>query len=389
MATMLVTPVCTGPGRAWKALARSPTPPAIFWMTGSSVSPACTAEVFTSFHDILTCDAVVSYRFAASSASAVFCSHAASPLARDSRSMSPDAAMFSRARVTRMSDWPRSSRVENTSPPDSFIRPRPSMKSARASAGSAFQLAAKSSAETPATLAKPPSVSDPVLTDLSMSIRTLEIAEPPASASMPDDASALPSARTFDSDRPTIAPAPAMFCAIWMIWVSVDAPLLPRSTSAAPRLSTSSGAVCMTFISCAMLVDAASAVRSVDSPRSAMTDVNERMSSVFTPSAPAFSAICASSMAVVGLTADMSCSPCSIAASCAGVPSTVLVTPAQADSQSIADLAAKTPTATMPVPTIAALFARSSSAAWCSCAARIPLRAKSWVARPAARTLLM
>ncbi|MNY43079.1 hypothetical protein D3C86_1780150 [compost metagenome] len=137
-----------------------------------------------------------------------------------------------------MSVCPRSARVANTSPPAALMRPRPSMKVAIASAGSSLNAFWNSDEDMPATSAKRSSSSPPADTDIAMSVMIREIAEPPASASMPTDASAFANPRTCASVRPTTRPAPAMRCAICTMSRSVDAPSLPSATSAAPRLST-------------------------------------------------------------------------------------------------------------------------------------------------------
>jgi hypothetical protein len=62
-------------------------------------------------------------------------------------------------------------------------------------------------------------------------------AEPPASVSMPSDATALPHARMSGVDRPMSLPAAPERLAMSRIWLSVDAPLLPRSTSVEPNFS--------------------------------------------------------------------------------------------------------------------------------------------------------
>ena len=79
--------------------------------------------------------------------------------------------------------------------------------------------------------------------------------------------------------------------------------------------------------------------------RSAMTRVNERMSSRATPNCPAFSAILESSTADTGIVRAIWRMPCSSSLSWVVVPPTVRATPANALSKSIEALTAYPPSA--------------------------------------------
>jgi hypothetical protein len=313
--------------------------------------------------------AFVSYRLAASSCRAVFSSHARAPSARDCESRSPAPAIFSSAPDTRTSDWPRLSRVVKTSPPSALIRPRPCANISSALAGDALKTRANSSADTPATLANFSRSSEPVLIALDMSMSTLDTAVPPASASIPTEARALDTASRSASVIPTTFAAPAIREAMLRMSFSVLAPLLPRSTRADENRSTpfapSRSRVPMTLLICAMEVAASSAVRFVVSDRLIMVSVNPRMSPWATPSCPAASATAAISECVDGSVVASPRRPSSRAAISCVDPSTVLVTPAQEDSQSIAAFAARPRAAVMArPPTVAAVPILSQSAAF-------------------------
>ena len=71
-------------------------------------------------------------------------------------------------------------------------------------------------------------------TSLSMVDMMVEIAVPPASASMPMDDSAVASPSTSASVRPMDLPAPAMRMAMCEMSASVVAKLLPKATMVEP-----------------------------------------------------------------------------------------------------------------------------------------------------------
>ena len=131
------------------------------------------------------------------------------------------------------------------------------------------------------------------------------------------------------------------------------AELLPSSTRASDTGPIWSIPAPDTVKNRAMDFAAESKSKSVVSPSWAITSVKFTTSPAETPSAPAFSAIPASSAAVVGITVDRSRSDCRIRAIWFGVPSTVFSTPANADSNSMAGPStAFRPVARSPIPTV-------------------------------------
>ena len=255
---------------------------------GVMASPMVMAASLMLFRAIPSLAPVVSRRLAYSRDSAEFADHACSPSRSDWVSRSPAPAIFSIDDATRTSAIPRSSRVEKTSPPDSLIRPRPWTNKSIACAGRVSNACANWSALTPATWAKASSSSPPALTALDMSMRTLLIAVPPASASTPTDDSALDRARRSDSVIPTTLAAPAIRDAMLKMSRSVEAPLFPSSTRAAANRLTPSvpsrSIVPMTLEICAIDVAASSAVRFVVSPSWIMVSVKPTTSPLATPS---------------------------------------------------------------------------------------------------------
>ena len=142
--------------------------------------------------------AVVSARLAYSSASAAFSAYAFAPSFSESRSRSVSApaafvapASRSRVSVCRMPVMPSSDSTALTSSPDADMRPSPSMKVAVAPAASVPHACRNSAAVTPDTLAMRFSDLPPSRTALSMSFHAMDMAVPPASASMPTDAMAF------------------------------------------------------------------------------------------------------------------------------------------------------------------------------------------------------
>ena len=89
------------------------------------------------------------------------------------------------------------------------------------------------------------------------------------------------------------------------------------------------------FANRARAVAASSAVMLVATPRFTIVSVNDRTSFVAMPSCPAASATPAISLTLAGISIDICFMPSAIFCSCSGVPSTVLYTPAIADSNSM------------------------------------------------------
>src|SRR5690554_296548 len=152
-------------------------------------------------------------------------------------------------------------------------------------------------------------------------------------------------------DNPTWWPAPARRNAISPISRSVVAKLLPKATTAEPRLENWVWSSWVIAPNRANRNAASSAVRFVATDKSAITLVNPRMFGTSTPSWPAASAIPASSSWVAGISRAISLSPFSNTASSAAVASTVLTTPANADSHDIAAFAdaTKPPATAAPI----------------------------------------
>ena len=82
-------------------------------------------------------------------------------------------------------------------------------------------------------------------------------------------------------------------------------------------------------------VAASSALMLVDSPRSSSAREKDSTAPVAMPSCPAASATAAISVVVAGISVDIRLMPSEMAASCSGVPSTVLYTPVRALSNSM------------------------------------------------------
>ena len=91
-----------------------------------------------------------------------------------------------------------------------------------------------------------------------------------------------------------------------------------------------------------MAVAASSEERFVESPNLTIVSVNPKIFSVFTPNCPAASATDAISVALLAVDSDKSNKPSFIFSNSSSVPSTVLVTPVNAVSKSIALLATPT-----------------------------------------------
>ena len=126
---------------------------------------------------------------------------------------------------TAMADSPLSSRLES-----------PTINASKAAAGSDSNSVLNCCPVIPHTMANPSRASPPVAQATSILMSALENAEPPISASIPTEDSAVAKPRTWASVRPTCLPAPASRCAISMIGFSVVAKLLPRATIVEPIL---------------------------------------------------------------------------------------------------------------------------------------------------------
>ena len=90
------------------------------------------------------------------------------------------------------------------------------------------------SALMPATSANSASFGEPVCTMVSKFLSRVDIALPPASASMPTEDSAVATAIISASDSPMMAPDDASRVPMATMSASVVAKLLPRSTMVAP-----------------------------------------------------------------------------------------------------------------------------------------------------------
>ena len=186
--------------------------------------------------------------------------------------------------------------------------------------------------------------------------KTFDMAVPPASTFMPVEAIADAKPIVACSVSPTWFAAPARRWLSSMICDSVDAPLLPRSTRVAPRRPTICGDEPIMFMNCAIEVAAASALRLVDSPSITIVRVKLDTLSVATPSWPAASATAAISVWLVAIVFAIPRSSPSSCAICSGVPSTVFLTPANADCQSMAAFTLAPTPARIAAPATVAAF---------------------------------
>ena len=278
---------------------------------------------------------VVSNLTAASSASAVFSAHAELERSSASVSIPSDDASASTAFESRTSVSPSASSTDTADIPDPSSFPRPLMNSATAPTASLRHAEANSFADIPAIFAKLSTFFEPVSTSVSMVLSSFEKAEPPASASMPTDESAVATASICGSVSPTTSPVEASRVAIATISASVVAKLLPSATIDEPRFEYSDSDIFVMFANFASAVAASLADRFVVTPSCAITSVKPRIFPVSIPSCPALSAIPASSVAAIGISSDILRRPPDSASSSSAVPSTVFFTPANADSYSI------------------------------------------------------
>ena len=158
---------------------------------------------------------------------------------------------------------------------------------------------------------------------------------PPAPASMPTLVTAALRASISASLMPALVPAAAMLCAMSVIFFSLVAKLLPRSTMALPKLLYRLASMPVTVANCASIVAASSLVMLVAVPSLAMTSVKPARFSLAIPSCPPTSAMPASSVVVMGMVLLMSRMLWPIASNSAALISLVLATPAMALSNSM------------------------------------------------------
>ena len=217
-------------------------------------------------------------------ARAEFCSQASLPMSRESLRRSPAPASCSMTWVSPVPLTPMSPKVWTTFPPLSLTPLSPLVIMSTARTGSDSNAWANCLEDTPATLARFSRPSPPVFTSSYILFMTRDITPPPSSDWIPTEAMAFARASTSDSVAPASLPAPERRWDISRMSFSVDAPLLPSSTRVEPKRLISEPVVPITFAICAIEVDASSAVRFVDSPRSIIVFVNETTSFVFTPS---------------------------------------------------------------------------------------------------------
>ena len=182
---------------------------------------------------------------------------------------------------------PSSSRTRVADSPFSSNCPRPLIKACTASIGCDSQALAKSAADILATAAICSKLSvDPAekpATADSMAVKVCVIAVPPASASIPTELMAVERAKISVDVIPASVPADASLVDIATMEASSVAKLLPRSTIAAPSLSTFPVDSPVIFKNLARDVAASSAERFVVSPSSTMTFVNSNRFSFAIP----------------------------------------------------------------------------------------------------------
>ena len=129
---------------------------------------------------------------------------------------------------------PRSSSIWDMFPPDWTAPSMPTSTADRAPTASLPQACLKSAADMLAVCAHVSMDEAFVATSLSMVAMMVEMAVPPASASMPMDDSAVARPSTSASVSPIDLPAPAILMAMWLMSASVVAKLLPRATMVEP-----------------------------------------------------------------------------------------------------------------------------------------------------------
>ena len=166
---------------------------------GVMALPKDTPAAIARFLRIFNLLAFVSYRLFASLVNATFSLHAplATPSAFDIRSLAP--VSLSKASRVLTSLYPRSASVSATFPPESSTAFNPDTNDVSACAGSAFHAAVNSLALMPDILAYLDISRPPFAAAISILSMTLDMAEPPASASMPTDAIAAASAMMLAS----------------------------------------------------------------------------------------------------------------------------------------------------------------------------------------------
>ena len=126
----------------------------------------------------------------------------------------------------------------------------------------------------------------PNATLLSISDMIVDIAVPPASASIPTLERLADIASIWSSVIPICVPAPAIRIAIFIISASVVAELFPSATSVSPKFLYSSAVIPVIFANCASSVDAVSASKLVDISKSAIIPAKFARSSAAIPSCP-------------------------------------------------------------------------------------------------------
>ena len=166
----------------------------------------------------------------------------------------------------------------------------------------------------------------------------VEIAVPPASASIPTDPSDAEIPSICALVMPTCAPAPPMRIANAMMLDSVVAMLLPRPTMVAPNRSVSPCAICVMLAYCAICVIASSAFISVAMSRSAAVPATSMSLSLRMPSCPPRPTSSLIWLVLTVLTSLISRADCLSCSYSASVASTVLRTLAKLVSASIAAL---------------------------------------------------
>ncbi|CCY18311.1 unknown [Eubacterium sp. CAG:786] len=181
-------------------------------------------------------DSVVAYLFSASSASAVLSSHAFVARSAASVRISLEEASESTALDILTSLMSMSLRIATALLPLRSVSLSPFVKAESALSASLLNSSLNASCERFATLAKSSSPA-PVSTASCKDLSILDIAEPPASASIPSDESAVAAAIIWGSERPVSSPVEASRKPMLTISASVVAKLLPRSTTVDPSRS--------------------------------------------------------------------------------------------------------------------------------------------------------
>ena len=175
---------------------------------------------------------------------------------------------------------PRSSSIWLMLPPECVAASMPTSTAESAPTASLPQASTNSSTDMFAVCAHVLTEPAFVATALSMLDMMVEMAVPPASASMPMDDSAVARPSTSASDSLIDFPAPAMRMAMCEMSASVVAKLLPRATMVEPKLRVLPCDMSMMLANWASSVAASSALMLVAMSRPLTTSPNSCRSSM-------------------------------------------------------------------------------------------------------------